>query len=141
MEKIVIKGRRCSKGVAQGEAVVSYNDALAMGADIDRETGLVIAPRHELQGKEVGGKILVFPTGRGSTADPWGFYWLMKIGKAPKAIINIKANPTTVAGAIISGIPMIHELDKNPLEVIETGDIVCLDANKGIVEVIKVKKS
>jgi hypothetical protein len=32
---------------------------------------------------------------------------------------------------------MVHRLDKNPLEVISTGDQVKIDGEKGIVEITK----
>ncbi len=136
MQRIMLKGRKCSGGRVQGEALVAHQDAVSLLSDVSR-SGIVQTPRHELHGKEIAGKILVFPTGRGSTAEPWGAYWLMKVGKAPGGIINVRANPTTVAGAIISGIPMMHKLDQNPVEVIETGDMVTIDADNGIVEVVK----
>ncbi|MGB2877483.1 MAG: DUF126 domain-containing protein, partial [Dehalococcoidales bacterium] len=72
-----------------------------------------------------------------STADPYGFYMLKKAGKAPKAVINVDANPTTVAGAIISNTPMVYKLDKNPLDIIETGDHVLVDGDKGTVIITK----
>ncbi len=42
--------------------------------------------------------------------------------------------------SIVMNIPTVDELDKNPLEIIETGDWVKVDASKGIVEVTKKKK-
>lgn len=62
---------------------------------------------------------------------------LKKADKAPRAVINVDANPTTVAGAIISHTPMVYKLDKNPFDIIETGDNVLVDGNKGIVIVTK----
>ena len=38
---------------------------------------------------------------------------------------------------VITNTPMVHNLEKNPLEVIETGDFVVVDADNGIVEVVK----
>ena len=38
---------------------------------------------------------------------------------------------------VITNTPMVHKLEKNPLEVIETGDLVVVDADNGIVEVVK----
>ncbi len=39
--------------------------------------------------------------------------------------------------AIITGTPMVHEPDVNPLECIKTGDLVTIDADNGFVEVRK----
>ncbi|MEM4521579.1 MAG: hypothetical protein QXF23_07655, partial [Candidatus Bathyarchaeia archaeon] len=56
-----------------------------------------------------------------------------------KAIINVKAETVVAVSAIITSTPMVHLLEKNPLEIIETGDYVVVDANNGVVEVIKKK--
>ena len=136
MSSITLRGRSASKGVAEGEALLTH-DAISFLSDISISEGIIIYPQSKFKGQSVSGKILIFPTGRGSTADPYGFYMLKKAEKAPAAVINIEANPTTVAGAIISHTPMVYKLDKNPLDVIETGDHVLVDGNKGVVIVTK----
>ncbi|NQT05633.1 MAG: DUF126 domain-containing protein [Dehalococcoidia bacterium] len=136
MESFTLKGRGASKGVAEGEALLTH-DAISFLSDISITEGIITSPQSRCKGQSVSGKILIFPTGRGSTADPYGFYMLKKAGKAPKAVINVDANPTTVAGAIISNTPMVYKLDRNPLDVIETGDHVLVDGNKGIVIITK----
>jgi predicted aconitase with swiveling domain len=40
-------------------------------------------------------------------------------------------------GAVVTHAPAMTELDQDPLTVIETGDWVKVDADNGIVEVIK----
>jgi len=136
MQSITLKGRGASKGRAEGEALVTH-DAISFLSDVSVTGGIITSPQSKLKGQSVSDKILVFPTGRGSTADPYGFYMLKKAGKAPRAVINIEANPTTVAGAIISHTPMVYRLDKNPLDVIDTGDHVLVDGNKGTVIITK----
>jgi len=136
MSSITLRGRSASKGVAEGEALLTH-DAISFLSDISISEGIIIYPQSKCKGQSVSGKILIFPTGRGSTADPYGFYMLKKAEKAPAAVINIEANPTTVAGAIISHTPMVYKLDKNPLDIIETGDHVLVDGNKGVVIVTK----
>jgi len=136
MESFTLKGRGASKGVAEGEALLTH-DAISFLSDINITEGIITSPQSRCKGQSVSGKILIFPTDRGSTADPYGFYMLKKAGKAPKAVINVDANPTTVAGAIISNTPMVYKLDRNPLDVIETGDHVLVDGNKGIVIITK----
>ena len=136
MESFTLKGRGASKGVAEGEALLTH-DAISFLSDISITEGIITSPQSRCKGQSVSGKILIFPTGRGSTADPYGFYMLKKAGKAPKAVINVDANPTTVAGAIISNTPMVYKLDRNPLDIIETGDHVLVDGDKGTVIITK----
>jgi predicted aconitase with swiveling domain len=104
---IFLRGRSASKGKAEGVALVS-RDMIAFGGTPDLETGIVREPNHCLLGQNIAGRVLVYPTGKGSTGDPYSCFFLTRYGNAPKAIINRTANPTTVVAAIISGIPMIY---------------------------------
>jgi hypothetical protein len=132
MAAIILKGHRVSKGKAQGEALVSQSPISFMGG-VDPGTGLVVEKGHELEGKNIAGKILIFPTGKGSTAGSYQLYELAYNKKAPRAIINLRADSIVTIGAILSGIPMVDKLDKNPLEVIRTNDLVEVDGDQGIV--------
>ena len=58
---------------------------------------------------------------------------LKKNGVAPVAIINIEAEPIISVGAIISKIPMIDKLEKNPFEVLKDGQEIKVDADNGSV--------
>jgi predicted aconitase with swiveling domain len=40
-------------------------------------------------------------------------------------------------GAVVMRVPSITDFDRNPLDLIETGDWVKVDADRGIVEVRK----
>ncbi|MEM2546440.1 MAG: DUF126 domain-containing protein [Candidatus Bathyarchaeia archaeon] len=135
-EKIMLKAKPVSKGKAEGEAIVTKMPISITGG-LNPYNGKIVEKGHELEGQSVAGKILVFPHGKGSTTGPWQFYVAYKRGNAPKAIINVKAEAVVAVSAIITNTPMVHMLEKNPLEVIETGDHVVVDANKGIVEIIK----
>jgi len=92
-----------------------------------------------LEGQCVAGKILVFPTGKGSTTGSWQYYAAFKRGNAPKGIINASAEGVVAVSAIITGTPMVHKLEKDPLDCIENGDFVKVDADNGIVEIEKKK--
>jgi len=135
-QKIRLKAKPISKGKAEGEAIVTKMPISITGG-LNPYTGKIVEKGHELEGQSVVGKVLVFPHGKGSTAGPWQFYVAYKRGNAPKAIINVKAEAVVAVSAIITNTPMVHKLEKNPLEVIETGDFVIVDANHGIVEVVK----
>ena len=52
-------------------------------------------------------------------------------------MINIKTHPVFGYASIVLDLPTVDGLDQNPLEVIETGDWVKVDAENGIVEVTK----
>jgi predicted aconitase with swiveling domain len=134
MKEIILRGHKVAKGRAQGEALVSKTPVSFLGS-VNPETGMVVEEGHELNGSSIADKILIFPIGKGSTAGSYQLYELAYHKKAPKAIINIQADPVVAVGAIISKIPMVDKLEQNPLEMIKTGDTVEVDADQGIVKV------
>ena len=131
-----ISAKTVMRGVAEGEALVSRT-AISFTGGMDPDTGIIREPGHELEGQSVAGKILVFPAGKGSTTGSWQYYAAFKRGSGPKGIINIKAEGVVVISAIITGTPMVHELEQDPLTVIQTGDFIRIDADNGFVEVKK----
>ena len=51
-------------------------------------------------------------------------------------MINVKAEPIVAVGAIISDIPLVDRVEKNPVTAIRTGDKVLVDAIVGSVEIL-----
>ena len=132
-----IKAKPVSSGIAEGQAIVS-SMPISFTGGMDPDTGVIREKGHELEGQSVAGKILVFPTGKGSTTGSWQFYAAHKRGNAPKGIINRKAEGVVAVSAIITGTPMVHEPEVDPLEFIKTGDFVTINANEGFVEIRKI---
>jgi predicted aconitase with swiveling domain len=118
-----LKGRIISKGTAQEQALVTSMPISFYGG-VDPNTGEVLEKGHELQGKSVQGKILVFPTGKGSTVGSYTLYRLKKNGMAPAGIINRECETVVAVGAIISEIPCVDKID---ISKIETGDIIRIE--------------
>ncbi len=119
-------GRIIKSGVAEGEALVSAEPIGFLGG-VDAETGIVTEKGHPLEGECVAGKVLVFPTGKGSTVGSYVLYQLAVNGRAPAAILNAESEPIVAVGAIISEIPMVDQL---PIERIHTGDLVAVEAER-----------
>jgi predicted aconitase with swiveling domain len=40
-------------------------------------------------------------------------------------------------GAVVTRVPAVTELDQDPLRVIETGDWVKVDGDRGVIEIVK----
>lgn len=131
-----IAGKSITKGKAKGEALVTRMPISFTGG-VNPDNGVVREKGHELEGKSIAGKILVFPNGKGSTTGSWQYYALYKRGNAPLGIININAEGVVAVSAVITDTPMIHKLEVNPLDVIETGDKVFINADEGYIEVEK----
>jgi uncharacterized protein len=129
--RITLRGHKVSLGKTRGEALVS-NESISFLSGVDPETGYVIEKGHELEGSRVTGKILVFPTGKGSTVGSYRLYEMTLKGTQPAGIINVRADPVVAMGAIFSGIPMLDRLNEDPFSFIHTGDALELDADEGI---------
>ena len=128
-----LKGRKIAKGEAEGEAIVSAKPISFYGG-IDPDTGDVTEKDHDLEGKNVKGKILVFPRGAGSTVGSYTMYRLKKQGTAPLAIVLGECEPIVAVGAIISEIPCVDKID---ISKIKTGMKVKVDATNATVEILE----
>jgi predicted aconitase with swiveling domain len=135
MQKQVIKCRKISKGHAKGEVIVT-KDSLSFLGGVDPKTGVIIDSQHELYGKKISGKILVIPSGKGSTVGSYVIFQMAKNKTAPSAIISLKAEPIIATGAIMAEIPMVDQPDEDILNILKEGDIVEVDADSEIIKII-----
>jgi predicted aconitase with swiveling domain len=119
----VLRGRVIKAGQARGLALVSPEPIGFFGM-VDAESGIVVERGHPLEGMSIAGRVLVFPTGKGSTVGSYSLYRLAKAGLAPVAIINAESEPIIAVGAIISNIPMVDQVD---IGQIRTGDPISVD--------------
>lgn len=132
-QQVTLKGRGIIEGRCKAEALVSTKPISFLG-DINPKNGKVIEKTLDIYGECVAGKVLCFPHGHGSTVGSYVLYSLAKNKLAPKAIVNEKADPVIVVGAVIANIPMIDQID---ISHIKTGEIVEVDAHKGLIKIFK----
>jgi len=119
---MILVGRVIKDGQARGRALVSPEPIGFLGG-VDPETGIVVEGGHPLEGQCVAGRVLVFPTGKGSTVGSYTLYRMARAGTAPVAIVNAESEAIVALGAIMAGIPMIDRID---ITQIETGDLLHL---------------
>lgn len=134
--KIVLHGRAVVGGIVEGEALVT-KEAISGWGGIDPRTGTVIETRHELRGQSFKDKVLVFPGAKGSSGWSHYFHLARLSGAAPKAMLYTKTNTKMALGAVVTHAPAVTDFDRDPLDVIETGDWVKVDGDSGIVEITK----
>ncbi len=115
-----LQGRLIKAGRASGIALVTSEPISFLGG-VDPDTGSIIERGHPLEGQSVSGRVLVFPTGKGSTVGSYTMYRLAKNGMAPAAIVNAQSEAIVAVGAIISDTPMVDLVD---IAQIQTGDTV-----------------
>lgn len=137
MEKI-IKCRKISRGHACGPVLLT-KDPLSFLGGVDPETGIVTDAHHELYGKKISKKILVIPSGKGSTVGSYIIYQMFKNNTAPLALVALEAEPIIATGAIMAGIPMVDQPQEPIYGILKNGEIIDLDADAGIIK-IKEKK-
>jgi predicted aconitase with swiveling domain len=134
--KIILNGRKVVGGCAEGEALVT-RDTISGWGGIDPMTGTVIETHHQLRGVSFKDKVLVFPGAKGSSGWSAAFHLARIAHTAPKAMIFTIMTTKIALGAVVTRVPSVTDLDQDPLTVIETGDWVKVDGDRGIVEVTK----
>lgn len=110
--RIRFQGRVIRAGQAEGRALVSPEPIGFLGG-VDPESGVVVDPNHPLKGQSVAGRVLVFPTGKGSTVGSYTILRLARNGVAPAAMINAESEAIVAVGAIIADIPMVDQVSIN----------------------------
>ncbi len=133
---IILRGRKVVGGIAEGEALVTTQTISGWGG-VNPMKGTVIETRHELRGVSFKDKVLVFPGAKGSSGWSVTFHTARLAGTAPKAMIFNEMTTKVALGAVVMRIPSVTDLDRDPLEVIETGDWVTVNGDTGTVEVRK----
>jgi predicted aconitase with swiveling domain len=129
---MIFHGRKIYQGIAQAQALVTTMGISFYGG-VDPNTAVIVEKGHELEGECISGRVLIFPTGKGSTVGSYTLYRLKQAGIAPAAIINANCETITAVGCIIAEIPCV---DKIPIERIKNGSLVLVNADQGLVEIL-----
>ena len=133
-ETLVLQGRKVVGGYAEGEALVT-TDTISGWGGINPMTGTVIETRHQLRGVSFKDKVLVFPGAKGSSGWSAAFHVTRITGTAPLAMVFNEMTTKIALGAVVMRVPAVTDLDRDPLELIETGDWVIVDGDRGRVEI------
>lgn len=124
------------KGYAEGEALVA-DTTLSFWGEVDAITGKVIGVGHPLEGISLGGRVLVIRSTKGSSGTPMVLNLAQLEGNAPAAFVNVEVDGLAALGCIVNEIPMMTELERDPFELIATGDHVVVDADEGVLRVTR----
>ena len=126
----ILQGRKIYRGRVRGEALVTSMGISFFGG-VDPESGMIVERGHQLEGESIAGKILVFPSGKGSTVGSYTLYRLKLNRNAPLAIINEECETITAVGCIMAEIPCVDQI---PVSRIQTGWLLEVDGEAGTVE-------
>jgi predicted aconitase with swiveling domain len=137
---IVLRGRRVVGGRAEGEALVTRETVPGWGG-VNPVQGVITETRHELKGVPFKDKVLVFRGAKGSSGWSAMYHITRLAGTAPKALLFNEMTTKVALGAVVMRVPSMTGFDRDPLEVIESGDWVVVDADRGCVEVRKPRRT
>ena len=122
-------------GTGRGGALV-LEEPLSFWGGVEPSTGRVIDVRHPQRGANVSGRVLVMPSGRGSSSSSSVLAECVRAGTAPAAIVLAEPDPILALGAIVA-----RELYGRTIPIvvatvpgIRTGDDVAVNASQGLAE-------
>jgi len=125
------EGRTLVAGTAEGPALV-LDEPLSLWGGLDPETGDIVDVRHPQRGANVAGRVLVMPSGRGSSSSSSVLAEAIRAGTAPAAIVLGEADPILPLGAIVarelygSSVPIVVIADPQ----FRSGEIVRVQASE-----------
>jgi hypothetical protein len=130
-----LKASPVIRGRGEGAALVSA-EALSFWGDVDPATGSVTNPRHPLHSERLGGRVLVYPFGRGSCTTSNILLELIRTGQAPAAIVTRSVEPVLAVGPLVGEalygrtIPLVT-VEAEEFSRIRPGDWLVVDAVAG----------
>lgn len=134
--EITLKCHKIIGGYGEGEALVSHEPICFYLTD--PKTGIVRERTHELAGKNLANKVLVFPSGKASSVVQIdGLFKLASNKVAPKAMIVKDVETVLIVSAFMVKVPLVDKLERDPFEAIRTGDFVRVDSEKGTVTITR----
>lgn len=126
---------KISEGKAQAGAIITRDRI--MFYQVRPEDGVMEEKNHELEGRSIAGKTLIFPGGKGSSVvQQDGLYHLDRFHNMPSALVIRDPDPVLVAGAIIMGLPMVDKVDPAFYQTVKDDDLVLVNADEGYVEIL-----
>lgn len=136
-EKIILHGRGATSGYGEGEALVIHGSMGGWGFADPVKGVFIDGHNKECFGKSFAGKVLVFNNASGSSAWSMVYHNTRLNGVAPAAMVYNVTSAKAALGVVVGRIPAVTDLDRNPLELIDSGDYVRVDADEGTVEILK----
>lgn len=96
-----MEGRILLEGHATGPALV-LDEPLSFWGGLDPATGEIIEANHPQRGQVVTGRILVMPSGRGSSSSATIIAEAVRAGTAPAGIVLGEPDDIVVIGALVA---------------------------------------
>ena len=125
-----------TKGKVDSAPALVSKDAICFYL-VEPETGVVKERNHDAFGKSVVGKVLIMPSGKGSSVVQLdGLYKLMMRNNGPAAIVVQEADTVLVAAAAAMEMPRVHRVDPEFFTDVESGMNIALDVEQGTITIL-----
>ncbi len=96
-----MEGRVLVEGSATGRALV-LDEPLSLWGGLDPATGEIVEAGHPQRGEVVAGRILVMPSGRGSSSSATILAEAIRAGTAPAGIVLGEPDEIIAVGALVA---------------------------------------
>jgi predicted aconitase with swiveling domain len=121
-------------GEARGEVVV-LDEPLSMWGGFDPETGEVIDRHHPQAGTNLTGRVVVMPSGRGSSSSSTVLAEAIRLGTAPAAIVLRQPDDIILLGALVAKelyglVCPVAVADDGDYEELRTGETVVISGGE-----------
>ena len=93
--------RTLAPGRAHGRVLV-LDDPLSLWGGLDPSDGRVIDPHHPQTGAVTTGRVLVMPTGRGSSSSSYVLAEAIRAKTGPAAIVLLESDPILALGSLVA---------------------------------------
>ena len=128
----MIEGRTLARGVATAGVVV-LEEPLSFWGGVDAREGIVVSEHHPQFGILLRERVLVMPSGRGSSSSSSVLAEAIRLGTAPAAILLREVDPIIVLGALVAqelyGVELpVVALGEEDYRSLSQGDVVSVDA-------------
>lgn len=120
-----VTGRILIPGTARGRLLLAKKPISFWGG-IDAKTGRIIDTRHDRVGESIVGRVFGFPSEKGSSTASAVLIELIRIGRAPAAMVTASVCPVLALGSLIgeelygTAVPIL-QLDPQALARLEDG--------------------
>lgn len=101
MEKVTLKCKYAVTGNVRAE-LMWCNEPMSFWGTVDPQSGLIRDKRHPFYQMNMKGKVLAFPTPKGSSGTGLIILEQVRTDCAPAAIINVRSDPVVLTGPLIA---------------------------------------
>lgn len=130
-----IAGRVLVDGIGQGPLLL-LGAPICFWGGVDPETGRIGDPRHPDHGAEIAGRVLAAPATVGSSSSSAVMLELLRIGRAPAALLLAEPDAILVLGVIVAremGYPTIPVLEVAAEDIAKLPDGAEIQVDNGAI--------